>query len=91
MYLIKDLEEIVIKNQKVNNIFRHTKGGFEQANKHYHDWGAKTFKQIPEKEGRVGRLSDGRVVNVRNGSSTIGNEPTLEIKNPDGSTVKFRY
>lgn len=37
MDLIKDLEEIVIKNQKVNNIFRHTKGGLEQANKDYPD------------------------------------------------------
>jgi hypothetical protein len=88
--LIKDSEEIVIKNQKAN-IFRHIKGGFEQAKKDYDDLGAKTFRQIPEKEGRVGRLSDGRVVNVRNGSFTIENEPTLEIKNPDGSSIRFKY
>lgn len=80
----------MIKNQKTN-IFRHRKGGFAQANKDYDELGAKTFREIPEKEEREGRLSDGRVVNVRNGSSTIENEPTLEIMNPNGSTIKFRY
>lgn len=53
--------------------------------------GAKTEKTIPSKRGRIGRLGDGRRINVRNGSSTKDNEPTLEIINKDGSKIKFRY
>jgi|GEM_PF-4076146 len=91
---VEDLESesvpIKIKNQKKNEFYK-KQGSMKDADQDFDDLGAQVEGHTPEKQGRFGRLPDGRKINVRNGSSTPGDSPTLEIKNPDGSTKKWRY
>ncbi|MFC4075492.1 DUF4244 domain-containing protein [Salinithrix halophila] len=61
-------------------------GGFDQARKDFNSLGVTNVKEIPG--GYVGKLPDGRTVNVRNKSSD--GRPTLEIYEGKKST-KIRY
>lgn len=46
----------------------------------------------PRREGFLGRLGNGTVLNVRNQSTYKGGAPTLEFKKPSGqANVKVRY
>lgn len=66
-------------------------GEMEDADKDFDSLGPSVTGSIPEKNGRTGVLLDGRKINVRNGSSTPGDDPTIHVTNPDGSTIKWRY
>lgn len=83
-------ESIKIKNQKKNKFYK-KKGGMDQADRDFDALGPNVTGRIPEKKGRMGTLPDGRKINVRNGSSTPGDDPTIHVTNPDGSTIKWRY
>jgi hypothetical protein len=61
-------------------------GGFEDALKDFEKLNPSEIKEIST--GKIGKLSDGRVINVRN-ASTDG-RPTLEIYNGSRS-IKIRY
>jgi len=76
--LLYESTPIKIKNQK-KNTFYEKEGGMEQAHKEYDDLGASVEGRIPAKSGRLGKLPDGRKINVRNGSSTPGDDPTNKL------------
>ena len=61
-------------------------GGYNQATKDFDELLLKDVKNIPN--GKVGKMEDGRMVNVRSKSSD--GRPTLEIQNGK-NPVNFRY
>ena len=65
-------------------------GGFEKAIEDFNKMGIKEIKKLPNNnnEGSIGKLPDGRVVNVRMGSKD--GRPSLEIYNGK-SSIKIRY
>jgi hypothetical protein len=64
------------------------KGGYQEALDDFQRLDLEKVKPIAK--GKLGWLSDGRVVNVRGDSS--GGMPTLEIYNPiTEKSIKFRY
>jgi len=63
-------------------------GGIDQAYKDFQKLGVSEIRDIST--GKIGKLPDGRIVNVRAKSSA--KVPTLEIYTPQNkSSVKFRY
>jgi filamentous hemagglutinin len=62
-------------------------GNFEQALTDFYSLQPSEIKSI--KDGFLGKLEDGRSVNVRTLSSDT--RPTLEIQNSNKSSIKFRY
>ena len=61
-------------------------GGYNQALDDFNSMGVNDIKDISD--GKVGKLPDGRIINVRSGSSV--KKPTLEIY--DGKkSIKIRY
>ncbi|KKQ12043.1 MAG: hypothetical protein US22_C0004G0001, partial [candidate division TM6 bacterium GW2011_GWF2_36_6] len=65
-------------------------GGIEEAIKDFNKMGIKEIKKLPnnKNEGSIGKLPDGRIVNVRTGSKD--GRPSLEIYNGK-SSIKIRY
>lgn len=61
-------------------------GGFSQANADFDSMKLNNIRNIPD--GRVGKMNNGTMVNVRSVSS--GKEPTLEIQIPK-KPIKIRY
>ena len=62
--------------------YNNNSGGFERANEIFDSLDLENVKPLENSkfEGRRGTLDDGRTVVVRDGSSSPGDEPTLEIQ-----------
>jgi hypothetical protein len=91
---IKSLEDILEESKFCDKTNKGTKiyekdGGFDQANKDFDNLDLSEIKDIPK--GRIGKLANGRRVNVRNSSSD--KRPTLEIQRLGGkkAEVKIRF
>jgi hypothetical protein len=89
---IKTLDDLLEDSKFSNETSSNTKiyekeGGFEQANEDFDNMDVSDVRDIPK--GKLGKLPDGRYINVRSGSSD--KRPTIEVQGPGSKTTKIRY